>query len=242
MVKSNGEQERKWFALAGCFLTLQEHYRNLSQQFDKIKTAYFRHHSTDCPVILHRIDMCCPSPRGAFSVLRDESKRERFYEDLLAVIENCDFKVMFAISEISPYAEAKKTDWRTLRYRDCLELLLERYCDYLNREGYQGDVMASHLGLKENRILHVKYWETYQDGGRGKFASFYRRSLSSSALKIEQKQKNVAGLQLADLFAAPIVRTFLSERTGTNDNKEGFAREIVEIISPKVTHGELLQH
>lgn len=233
MIRSDGVQERNWFAVVGCLMSLEEHGRRLHGPFDDIKGRRFRHHSPRAPVIFHRIDMCCPSPRGAFSVLRDEALRESLYQELLGVIDACDFKVIVEVVEIRELSEREKSDWRTLGYLKCLGPLLMKYCQELIESDQRGDVMASHLGMKEDGILKTAYWVLYQRGGHGKYASFYRRGLSSNSLKIEHKEKNVAGLQLADLLAAPMVRRYLYERTGANDNVDGFARRVAEIGSRK---------
>lgn len=228
IVKSDGEQERTWFALVGCVIRLEEHGRILHAQFEDIKRRLFRHHSERAPVVFHRIEMCCPSPRGAFSILRDEGKRSALYGELLRVVDGCDFRVVLELDEIRGYRERQRTDWRTLGYLGCLGPLVTSYCEYLDGQDVRGDVMASHLGMKENGLLKGEYWKILQVGGYGKYASFFRRRLSR-ALKIELKEKNVAGLQLADLIAAPIIRKLLSERTGSGHNVERFAREVAEV-------------
>lgn len=75
ILKSNGVQERTWFGLVGCFLSVEEHGRRLHATFEDMKRRFFRHHSESAPVIFHRMDMCARSPRGAFAVLRDDEKR-----------------------------------------------------------------------------------------------------------------------------------------------------------------------
>lgn len=232
VVKTNGEQERTWFALVGCVLALGHHGRHLHTGFENLKGQFFKHHSTWAPVVFHRIDMCCASPRGAFSVLRDEAKRNDFYDGLLELIKGCDFKVFSAIEPIGGYREKQRTDWRTLGYTRCLGQLLTSYCEYLSNLNVRGDVMASHLGMKEHTFIRVEYWKTLRDGGHGKLPSFFRRRLTKT-LKIERKEKNVAGLQLADLIAAPVIRKQLAARSGNGDNVERFAREVAEIAAKK---------
>src|ERR1700686_2903280 len=122
-VQSDGEQERTWFALVGCMMTLEQHGRNLHREFERIKGQFFTHHSKGAPVVFHRSDMCCASPRGAFGVLRDEDKRNNFYNELLSVIQACNFRLISKYVEVHGYREKQKTDWRALGYLECLRQL-----------------------------------------------------------------------------------------------------------------------
>jgi hypothetical protein len=214
-------------------MTLEQHGRSLHREFERIKGQFFRHHSESAPVVFHRIDMCCASPRGAFSVLRDEGKRNDFYDELLRVIGACEFRLILKHVEVRGYRERQRTDWRTLGYLECLSQVLTSYCEYLLEQDVRGDVMISHLGMKENALIRSEYWKTLQAGGGGKYASFFRRALSSKDIKIEIKDKNIAGLQLADLVAAPIIRKLLAEQTGAGGNVERFARRVAGIAAQK---------
>src|SRR6266545_7317726 len=100
IVKSNGVQERSWFGLVGCVLSLEEHGRALRPAFEALKTRFFNHHSDAAPVVFHRMDMCARSPRGAFAILKEDDIRRSLYEELFRIIRNCDFRVIVELEQI----------------------------------------------------------------------------------------------------------------------------------------------
>jgi len=89
--------------------------------------------------------------------------------------------------------------------------LLFRYSGYLHHFRSRGDVYAEHVGKTENEFLKHEYFRIRNfDGAEGEPSSYFRKVLTSKYLHIEDKSKNVGGLQVADLLAAPLMRKFLS--------------------------------
>ena len=72
-------------------------------------------------------------------------------------------------------------------------------------------VMSEHVGRNEDGFLKYEYYRIRNfDGAEGQNSAYFRAVLTSKDLHIEDKSKNIGGLQVADLLAAPLMRKFFS--------------------------------
>jgi hypothetical protein len=210
MGPSTAANER-YLSLTGVIIEL-DHVRNVVHpRLEALKEKFFRSHP-DAPVILHRRDML--KGDGPFTPLRDSSTRAAFDKELLALLEDANYTVITAVIDKLAH-RTQYTVWAYHPYHYCMEVLLERYVLWLSRRGYRGDVMAESRGGKEDRLLKVEYANTHDRGTDFVGAGSMSSRLTSRNLKIEEKRRNIAGLQFADVLAAPCLKWAQCNHTGT---------------------------
>jgi hypothetical protein len=110
--------------------------------------------------------------------------------------------------------------------------MMERYCGWLNFTKREGDVLAESRGCREDLQLKSAYKTVYKSGTRFREADFFQAVLTSKEIKIKRKTENVAGLQLADLFAYPARRQILyGARIGPP--LTGFTQQMATLLERK---------
>jgi hypothetical protein len=220
---------KRYLGLTGIFIE-GEYYRNTFQPgMERLKQKHFPH-NPDEPVILHREDII--NRRGPFWRLRDVEKEQAFNEDLLQFMKEQDYRVITVVidkkTHIERYDEAAYHP-----YHYCLAALLERYCGFLNFYNARGDVLAESRGGTEDQQVKRAYRKLCREGTWYRDSEFFQRALTSSEIKLKQKSRNIAGLQLADLLAHPSKQEILIEEQRINDPGDNFGKQICNRIQVK---------
>ena len=113
-------------------------------------------------------------------------------------------------------------------YHHCLAALLERYCLWLGDR--RGDVLGESRRGNEDRHLKAAYQAIFQAGTLRHGEEFFQTRLTSKDIKLKPKEKNIAGLQLADLLAHPAKQRCLA-RHGVAGVVEGdFGRQLAGLF------------
>jgi hypothetical protein len=218
--------KRRYLALCGLIFEVGA-YRQFQEAFDQLKRELFQA-DPDEPVVLHREDIL--NRRGVFKRLQNETFRASFDDRLLALLRDSLFTGLVVVVDKKAHLERVKSSLHPYHY--CLAALLERYCEWL--AGRRGDVMGESRGRREDTQLQAAYRAIYEGGTLLVAASSFQQSLSSRDLKLKPKDKNVAGLQLADLLAHPARRRCLINH-GVPDVQEGvFGRLLADILWQKL--------
>ena len=119
--------------------------------------------------------------------------------------------------------------WRHDPYHYCLEVLLERYVLWLHYRGANGDVMGEVRGGSADRRLERSFSRHYKNGTRWVRRDVMQKRLTSSSLKLKRNDKNIAGLQIADVLAHPSALYIRSIHAGDVE-PIGFGRQIVDLL------------
>ncbi len=224
------KRDKRYLGLTGCIFKLDYYREEFVPTLESFKRDFF---DPDEQVILHAKDII--QRRVAFHILRSKDIAARFDAGLIDIISNADYRVINVVidkkSHIERYGESA---WHPYHY--CLLVLLERYCLFLSKHRARGDVMAESRGKTEDNELKKAYKRVYEDGTRFKSDKFFQQYLTSKEIKIKPKEKNVAGLQLADILANPL-RKYTLIRNGEMSEPEYSDRfwvRIVEAVKPKL--------
>lgn len=89
--------------------------------------------------------------------------------------------------------------------------------------------MVEWRGVKPNRKLEAAYSYIYRNGTDSMKPIRFQQRLSSSQLKIQKKEANIAGLQLADLLANPASRDLICKKK-EEEMQQPFGRQIMQIL------------
>jgi hypothetical protein len=224
------DSAKRYLGLTGTLIETEYYRATFQPDMERLKQKHFPH-NPDEPLILHREDII--NRRGSFWRLRDTEKEQAFNDDFLQFIKEQDYRIITVVidkkTHIEQYGEIAYHP-----YHYCLAALLERYCGFLNFYNAHGDVLAESRGGTEDKQLKQAYRVIYNVGTQQRRdASFFRRGLTSSEIKLKPKSANIAGLQLSDLLAYPSKQEILIEERRINDPGDNFGKRICQCIQEK---------
>ena len=194
----NTDNER-YLSLTGIAMPTEEARDVLAPLFASIKADIFQH-DHDVPIILHRRKIVTRS--GSFGVLNNDELRTQFDERIFAAMENCNYTVITAL--IDKKAMLAKEAWvKKEPYHYLMEVLVEKYVQFLERKQSCGDIMPEGRMGKQDQRLQDAFIRVMSAGTYYVPRARMRAKIPSSNLKFRYKRDNVPGLQLADLLAHP---------------------------------------
>ena len=220
---------KRYLGLIGVMFNKDAHHE-FTTRLDRLKQEHFPDHSRGIPLIFHREDIL--NKRGSFCVLKDNEKCRVFDRDLLNLIHETDFKAVAVVIDKVSHATKK---YRRLKhpYHYSLLGMLERYCGWLSYAGKKGDVMAESRGTKEDRALKEAYRSIYTHGAYYLQKSKAQGTLTSCEIKLQKKESDIAGLQMADILAHPLTRDVLLAYGRIGSRGSEFADKISEVAKSK---------
>lgn len=221
--------DRRYLCLFACIFDVEQYKTGFHPAFEALKGNHFGG-DIDEPVILHREDM--KARRGPFGILRDKEKGEEFHKDLLELVTGSQFRAIGVVVDKLETQAKRYGPLPSHPYHIGLLALMERYCGWLNFMKYEGDVLAESRGGREDMQLKAAYRTVYSAGTRFRSRDFFQGVLTSKEIKIKPKMQNIAGLQLADLFAYPARRNIL-HGLGRGPEPKGFTERMVQVLEPK---------
>jgi peroxiredoxin len=207
-INTRNDPKEQYLSLTGVVVDLDPAHLKLTDQMNDLKIKAF---GTDA-VVLHRREIIDKKP-PPFDALTDVSISEAFTRGLLKMVNDADYTALTVLIDKKEHFEKYKV-WRFQPYHYCLTAMLERYVMLLDDRGGIGDVMAEWRGKKPNMKLEKAYIHVYNNGTPNMPWNRFQLRLSSGQLKIQKKEANVAGLQLADLLANPAARDLICKKLG----------------------------
>jgi len=223
------KDDKRYLGLTGCIFKLDYYIEQFVPTFDALKRDFF---DPDEQVILHAKDII--QRRGHFHILRNEETAIRFDAGIIDLIANAEYTVINVVIDKKNHIENYGTSaWHPYHY--CLANILSRYCLFLQKNKTKGDVMAESRGKTEDFELRKVYSTIYDKGTRFKSRVFFQQYLTSKEIKIKPKDKNVAGLQLADILAHPLKKYTLLQKGLLQEPDESlFWLKVIEAVKPKL--------
>ncbi len=196
---SNIDHNFPVFCLAGCIFERRYYHQVVRPSVDAFKKRFWG--TTD--VILHSRDI--RKHQGPFAFLGDAREREGFYTALNDLMRSLDFTIQAVV--LLKWAHLNKYGSQARHpYHLSLTFILERYSLLMRRhsDDATGYILAESRGKQPDRLLKAEYRQLQSSG------TFYQQDLSNiTGLWMEKKDKNIIGLQIADLIAYPIAAKVL---------------------------------
>lgn len=198
------DQNYPVFSLAGCIFPTESY---LGESVPAIHT-YKNNLFGDTCVILHSRDI--RKCTGDFAKLTDRNIRETFYEETEKLIKGLRFRIICSV--------IRKADlklWYTIPespYNLTLCFILERFRHFLMRKGANGLVIAESRDHKQNNDLNRVFSCLMEGDPEGQLGfPTYIRDLPKyiRGLRFYEKNKNISGLQIADMCAYPFGRKII---------------------------------
>jgi Protein of unknown function (DUF3800) len=221
-LKASSSSLEQHLCLMGVILNGRGH-RDLTERMNTLKTTTLGTNKA----VLHRREIIEKKP-APFDRLRDETIRASFDAGMLGIIRDSSYTALTVL--IDKHDQLKKYKVYYLNpYHYCLTTMMERYVMWLKDHQVTGDVVAEWRSPDQNKRLEAAYAYFYKHGTKNVTKAEVQACLTSSQLKIEKKEANISGLQLADLVAHP-ARTYLICKKRGERMTAPFGREIVKIL------------
>jgi hypothetical protein len=226
-LRGSSSAQEKHLCLLGVILNGRGHL-DLTQRMNALKIECFG----NANVVFHRREIIDRTP--PFDTLKDPKVVDKYNVAMMTLFEEAQYTALAV--QIDKQAHlAKYLVWHFRPYQYCLTVIVERYVSWLKDisekigKTQTGDVMVEWRGIKPNKYLEESYSRLYQKGTENVCAADMQNYLSSSQLKIEKKEANIAGLQLADLLASPASRYLICRKAGIRMTAP-FGREVMKIL------------
>lgn len=205
-ITNTHDENNRFFSLCGAIIGLDISSGDATSHLNVIKKEFFPH-DPDTPLIFHRKDIM--RKRGAYEVLRDPVVDAKFCKWLLRYLEVIPFKLITVV--IDKRAMLRQSHWTEKDpYHYCMQIMIEKYVQWLERNSAKGDALAERRGAKEDALLEEVYMRVCKTGMNYVTPERIQRSLAATTLKMRHKKENVTGLQIVDLVANPSYRHVLS--------------------------------
>jgi len=227
------QADHRYLALLGVWFRQQEDYLPFAEKMSQFKDSIFGPRP-DKPVVFHRSDIL--NKKGPFGILQDPVKQADFDRGLLRLIEETQFTLIVVAIDKKEHLE--KYVYPEHPYHYCLQAILDRYSGYLNGKNAVGDVCAEARGAADDRQLQAAYRKVYEAGTHMFDWRHHQRALTSKEIKIIRSERNVPGLQLADLLAHPVKQAMLRKKGLVSSQPTPFAEALVEIARKKANRKE----
>ena len=208
------------FVLGGVIVDESYAETVMEEEVNQFKMSWF---GSTSPV-LHTADIT--RNRLEFEILKDGKTRERFLDELNALMRGLEYSVVAAVVE--KYRLRSRTGRfypRLDLYSLSFEFLLEVFHGEVNSARGRGDIVAERREPDFDKRLGDN-WDWHLKRGVGEVSG---RQISQriKSLDLRSKAENIVGLQIADLVVTPIGRHVV----GKPD------REDFEIVKSKLLNG-----
>lgn len=194
------KDNHRYLSLTGVAMRLDEARDVLEPSMDRIKARIFKQ-DPDNPVILHRKEIL--GNKGVFETLRrNPEKRKEFNQDILSIFSSVKYTTITALIDKSWMVKQKHWHQRH-PYHYLMEIIVEKYAQFLERENDIGDIMPESRMGKKDCLLQGSFTTVKQDGTHYVDSNRINSVIRSKNLKFRTKKSNISGLQICDLIAHP---------------------------------------
>ncbi|MDD5659136.1 MAG: DUF3800 domain-containing protein [Actinomycetota bacterium] len=193
------------FVLAGCIVEANN-YNNFKNEVIGYKQTILGNPK----IILHTADIT--RNKNGFESLKDKEARLNFYSSLNHLIEKLDFTLIACLVDKKAHLE-KYGELAFNPYELSLRCVLERFYYFLNEKDETAKIYAESRGAYLDSRLELTFLDIKFSG-----ITFGNRKIRGADIrkrliefKFLEKNKNISGLQIADLCATPIGRKYIGK-------------------------------
>jgi hypothetical protein len=220
-------ESERYLSLTGVTTKVHGHDTKIHPEIETLKNDIFGHNPPQYVVVLHRKELV--RKEKPFDCLQDPTVNAEWETRILGLLENLPYIVNTLLIDKHEHA-ARYGAWHYNPYHYCMLALVERYVLWLRRQGLTGDVMAEARGKPEDKALKEAFSYLYENGTGNIPAATVQRHLTSREIKLQKKDANVCGLQLADIIANPSHQLLKCKLRG-EEMKAAFGSRVVEVLN-----------
>lgn len=195
------DPQTRYLALTSVVVRKSVYASHVVPDLENLKRRHFSH-DPDNPVILHRSDIV--KMKRWFGVLQDSARRARWSDDVVAFFASLDAQVFTVVIDKDEHQRRYAGMPLFNPYDYSLAVVLNRIRGFLTIQGGRSDIVAEARGKVEDAQLQAAYQALRTKGGSiYGTASEYLAAYPDNGITFRRKDQNVAGLQVADMLAAP---------------------------------------
>lgn len=218
------KDKHRFLSLTGVAMKVADARDTLEPNLNWIKAKVFEH-DPDIPIVFHRKEIL--GLKGPYQALRDADRKDLFNRSIMRLFHSTEYYVITAL--IDKQWMVKQTHWaKNHPYHYLMEILVEKYVQFLERKRLIGDIMPESRQGKDG-LLQKAY-----DSVRAKGTDYVNSRrieawIRAKNLKFRKKHENSAGLQLCDLLAHPshiYTRSLMNHDVRLGD----FSQQVVDIL------------
>jgi hypothetical protein len=193
------KDKHRYLSLTGVAMDLEHAARKLEPNMNWIKARVLGH-DPDSPAILYRTEIM--GFKGIYKCLNEPHIHTIFDKSILRLMESTQYTVITAF--LDKQAMMKKQNWKNKEpYLYLMDIVVERYVQFLERTHSIGDIMPEKRGNPKDASLQSAYEHTRGTGTYYVSKQRIESSIRAKSLKFRAKRENISGLQLCDLLAHP---------------------------------------
>ncbi len=181
------------FCLGGCAIE-KEYYENTIKPFmANMKKEVFG----DENIILHETELRAVK-RKEYGVLRNKETRELFWKRIAELFDNHDITVFSAVINPAKHKNLFNSQYLNDEYFICLEIVLEQYAHFLEKNNAVGSVCIESQNTKADNRLNNHYQRLVKRGTRNLNNMALHKHIGT--LSFYMKTDLNVGLQIADFI------------------------------------------
>ena len=181
------------FCLGGCAIE-KEYYNNTILPFvANMKKEIFG----DENIILHETELRAVK-RTEYAVLRNKDKRELFWNRMAELFNNHNITVFSAVINPEKHRSLYNSKYLNDEYSICLEIVLEQYAHFLEKNNAIGSVCIESQNTKADNRLNNHYQRLVKRGTRNLNNIALHKHIGT--LSFYMKTDLNVGLQIADFI------------------------------------------
>lgn len=238
-LKNLDHPQNRYLSLTGVAMEISHARDFLTPEMNRIKSEILKD-DPDSPAIFHLSDI--RQRKGPFGKLRDPQIEARFKVALTRLLKDTQCIVLTAL--IDKKWMMDQAHWTKRHpYHYLAQILVEKYALLLERKKSFGDIMPEARDKPLNQALQKEFDEIRMRGTRYASSTQICRRIPVSKLKFMEKYRNVAGLQLCDIFAYSshyIARSYLEDRPVENPMHLAVGKILFEDKYDRSAKGEIL--
>lgn len=218
------KDKHRYLSLTGVAMRIDYVRDQLTKNLDWIKAKVFDH-DPDSPIVFHRKEIL--GLKGPYQCLADEAKKDLFNRSILRLFEVSEYTVITALIDKKWMVEQEHWE-RSHPYHYLMEILVEKYVQFLERRRSIGDIMPESRQDRD-AFLQDAFRKVRAKGCDYVDAKRIASALRGDKLKFRRKIENSAGLQLCDLVAHPS-HILVRAKMGHFVKLGPFANEVAQIL------------
>lgn len=216
----------RFLCLMGIIMRQDVHDGQFTASLNALKFSFFE----DIGVVLHRREMVRGEP--PFEQLANDADYCAQFEDAwLELVSNSNYIAIAGAIDKVAHKDKYKV-WQHDPYHYCLEILVERFVRWMKRHKFVGDVLIESRDKWADKRLKKAYAHFYNNGNGNVSASEAQSVLLSREIKFGNKRDNIAGHQLADSLAHPVLRHLKTVKLSLPP-ATGYGQKLVDALIEK---------
>jgi hypothetical protein len=218
------KDKHRYLSLTGVAMKIDYARDHLTPNLNWVKSTVFNHDPDD-PLVFHRKDIM--GYKGPYECLRVEEKAALFNKAMLRLYDVSEYVVITAL--IDKLWMLKQEHWeRKHPYHYLMEVMVEKYTQFLERKSSIGDIMPESRQGKDE-LLQSAFASVRENGTDFVEPTRISSTIRAKSLKFRTKRDNIAGLQLCDLIAHPS-HMFVRHKMQHDVCLGPFSRQVSDIL------------